>query len=175
MSLNKLMMMMLLWLWPASSSSPTTASAKNVVLIVADDLGYNELGFMNGTRGILSPNLDALARQGVTLRNYYVQPICSPTRSALMTGRYPLRIGTQANVIYWDTPWSIPLNHTFMPQYLKRADSRYSTALFGKWHLGAHADKFAPWSRGFDEHVGYLQGENILVLFLSFTIYTVCT
>lgn len=73
----------------------------NILFLLADDLGYNELGFMNASRGLLTPHLDSLAREGVVLKNYYVQPICSPTRSALMTGRYPLRLGTQANVIYW--------------------------------------------------------------------------
>ena len=142
----------------AHAPPPHPRAKRNVLLIVADDLGYNELGFMNTSRGLHTPHLDFLASQGVALRNYYVQPICSPTRSSLMTGRYPLRIGTQANVIYWDTPWSIALNQTFLPQYLQRVESDYATALFGKWHLGAHADRFAPWNRGFDEHVGYLQG-----------------
>ena len=71
------------------------------------DLGYNELGFMNSTRGIHTPVLDSLANSGVILKNYYVQPICSPTRSALMTGRYTVRLGTQSNVIYRDTPWCL--------------------------------------------------------------------
>jgi hypothetical protein len=59
-----------------------------------------------------------------------VQPICSPTRSALMTGRYTIRLGTQTNVIYWDTPWGVPLNETFIPQNLKAVG--YKTAMFGK-------------------------------------------
>ena len=84
------------------------AIAKNVLLIVADDLGFNEHNFMNnGSKALITPNLDRLAAEGVVLKHYYVQPICSPTRSALMTGRYPIRLGTQANVIYWDTPWAI--------------------------------------------------------------------
>lgn len=58
-----------------------------------------------------------------------VQPICSPTRSALMTGRYTIRLGTQSNVIYWDTPWGVPLNETYIPQNLK--DVGYKTAMFG--------------------------------------------
>ena len=89
----------------AHAPPPHPRAKRNVLLIVADDLGYNELGFMNTSRGLHTPHLNFLASQGVALRNYYVQPICSPTRSSLMTGRYPLRIGTQANVIYWDTPW----------------------------------------------------------------------
>jgi arylsulfatase A-like enzyme len=75
-------------------------------------------------------NLDKLAFEGVILKNYYVQPICSPTRSALMTGRYTIRLGTQSNVIYWDTPWGVPANETFLPQNLKEAG--YHSAMFGK-------------------------------------------
>ena len=69
---------------------------------LADDLGYNELNFMNNTRGIRTPNLDELANDGVILKNSYVNPICSPTRGSLMTGRYTINIGLQSNVIYWE-------------------------------------------------------------------------
>ena len=102
----------------------------NIVFILADDLGSNELNFMNSTRGIVTPNLDALAAEGVTLRNYYVQPICSPTRSSLMTGRYTTRLGTQSSVIYWDIPWGIDVNETFLPQNMQ--DAGYETAMYGK-------------------------------------------
>ena len=105
-------------------------AAPNVIYILADDLGSNELNFMNNTRGILTPNLDALAAEGVTLRNYYVGAICSPTRSALMTGRYTTRLGTQSRVIYWDIPWGIDVNETFLPQNMQ--DAGYETAMFGK-------------------------------------------
>ena len=98
-----------------------SGSAPNVLFLLADDLGYNELGYMNSSRGLKTPNIDDLAKTGVALKNYYVEPICSPTRSALMTGKYPLRLGTQANVIYWDTPWSIGLEHAFIPEHLKAA------------------------------------------------------
>ena len=127
-----------------------STAAPNILLIVADDLGYNELGFMNNTRGILSPHLDSLASNGVTLKNHYSQPICSPTRSAMMTGRYPLALGTQSNVIYWDTPWSPSLDNKFLPQYFQ--DLNYTTAMFGKWHLGDNYP-FRPEDRGFTEVV----------------------
>merc|ERR1719163_282667 len=96
-----------------------SARAPDILFILADDLGYNEMGFMNSTRGLITPNLDELAAAGVVLKNYYVQPICSPTRSALMTGRYTIRLGTQSNVIFWDTPWAIDRNETFLPQNMK--------------------------------------------------------
>ena len=107
---------------------------------------------MNNTRGIRMPHLDVLAAQGVTLRNYYVQPICSPTRSALMTGRYTTRLGTQSSVIYWDTPWGIDLHETLLPRNL--VDAGYATAMFGKWHLGMFKEAHTPMQRGFEQHMG---------------------
>ena len=73
-----------------------------------------------------------------------------------MTGRYTIRIGTQSNVIYWDTPWGVPINETFLPQNMK--DAGYDTAMFGKWHLGMFKEAYTPARRGFDEHMGYYQG-----------------
>eukprot|EP01060_Flectonema_neradi_P003334 TRINITY_DN1213_c1_g1_i2.p1 TRINITY_DN1213_c1_g1~~TRINITY_DN1213_c1_g1_i2.p1 ORF type:complete len:531 (+),score=87.69 TRINITY_DN1213_c1_g1_i2:74-1666(+) len=132
------------------------AAKPNMIFILADDLGYNEMGFMNGTRGLVTPHLDSLAHDGVIFKNYYVQPICSPTRSAFMTGRYTVRLGTQSNVIYWDTPWGISLDEKFIPQYLK--EEGYDTAMFGKWHLGMFREDYMPAKRGFDYYEGYLQG-----------------
>eukprot|EP00040_Diaphanoeca_grandis_P023814 m.130076 g.130076 ORF g.130076 m.130076 type:complete len:552 (+) comp29456_c0_seq1:134-1789(+) len=134
----------------------TAKAAPNIMFILADDLGYNEMNFMNTTRGLITPNLDKLANNGVILKNYYVQPICSPTRSALMTGRYTIRLGTQSSVIYWDTPWGVDVNETFVSNNLKSVG--YRTAMFGKWHLGMFKQEYTPAQRGFDEHMGYYQG-----------------
>eukprot|EP01052_Picozoa_sp_SAG31_P033688 SAG31_NODE_3841_length_3827_cov_18.109979_1_plen_110_part_00 len=76
---------------PAGAHADPPDSKPNVMFVLADDLGYNEMNFMNSSRGLLTRNLDQLASEGVVLKNYYVQPICSPTRSALMTGRYTIR------------------------------------------------------------------------------------
>lgn len=131
-------------------------ASPNIIFILADDMGFNELNYMNKTRGLVTPEIDALANTGIVLKHYYVQPICSPTRSALMTGRYTIRLGTQSSVIYWDTPWGISLNETFLPELLKQAG--YTTAMFGKWHLGMYKEDYCPWKRGFDYYMGYLQG-----------------
>jgi len=112
---------------------------------------------MNASRGLRTPNIDALASGGVRLTHYYTHPLCSPTRAALMTGRYAHRLGLQSNVVYWDTPWGVPLNETFLPEALKRAGVA-QTAMFGKHHLGMHAPAFWPTARGFDRFEGYLQG-----------------
>ena len=144
-------------------------SRPNVILLMADDLGWGDVGFNNhtyarpGTPWVFNaprtPNLDAMAAADSSLvfwRFYAGSAVCSPTRSALMTGRYPLRLGTQSNVIYWDTPWGIDLNETFLPQNLQ--DAGYSTAMFGKWHLGMFKEAYTPMQRGFEQHLGYYQG-----------------
>ena len=109
--------------------SSCIATPPNIVVIMVDDLGYSDIGCYGGE--IDTPNLDALAANGVALRNHFAAPICSPTRSSLMTGRYTIRLGTQANTIYHDVPWGISLKETFLPQNLREAG--YLTALFGKW------------------------------------------
>jgi len=128
----------------------------NIILIVADDLGYNEANFMNQSRGILTPNLDLLASNGVKLSNFYTSSLCTPTRASLLTGRYPNRLATQANVLFWDTPWGIDLNETFISEELQSLN--YATALFGKWHIGMFSKEYTPLFRGFDRFNGYLQG-----------------
>ena len=102
----------------AAAALASAAPPKAIVFVLCDDLGYNEFGFRNASRGLLTPNVDALARGGVQLSSYYTNPLCSPTRSALLTGRYNHRLGTQASVVYWDTPWAVPRNETFLPERL---------------------------------------------------------
>ena len=94
---------LLLRLTQGAATTETTGTTEtdvrpSIVFILADDLGYNEMGFMNSSRGIHTPHLDTLAKEGVILKNYYVQPICSPTRSAFMTGRVPLHLGRREGI-----------------------------------------------------------------------------
>jgi len=127
----------------------------HIIYIVADDLGWADVGF-NGS-DIPTPNIDALAAEGARLGQFYTQPMCTPTRAALMTGRYPLRYGLQTGVIPSAGTYGLPTDEYLMPQALR--DAGYRTALVGKWHLG-HADtKFWPMQRGFDSFYGALVGE----------------
>ena len=128
----------------------------NIVHIVADDLGWKDVGF-NGCQDIKTPNLDRLARDGARLTQFYVQPMCTPTRAALMTGRYPFRYGLQTAVIPSVSTYGLDSAEWLMPQCLKEAG--YTTAIIGKWHLG-HADKrLWPKQRGFDYQYGAMIGE----------------
>jgi len=131
------------------------APRPHIVYILADDLGFADVGFRGSD--IKTPNLDALAAGGAVLGQYYVQPMCTPTRAALMTGRYPFRYGLQTGVIPSGGSYGLATDELLLPQALRQAG--YSTALIGKWHLG-HADqKYWPRQRGFDSFYGPLVGE----------------
>ncbi|KAK3596805.1 hypothetical protein CHS0354_036645 [Potamilus streckersoni] len=134
--------------------SLSSARPPHIVLIVADDLGWNDVGWHNPQ--MYTPNLDKLARNGVILNSSYVQPICTPTRNCLMTGFYPYHTGLQHFVILDDTPGYIPTNFTTLPEKLKQLG--YSTHMVGKWHLGYCNWKYTPTYRGFDSFMGYYNG-----------------
>lgn len=128
----------------------------HILHIVADDLGWKDVGF-NGCKDIQTPNLDQLAAGGAKFTQFYVQSMCTQTRAALMTGRYPFRYGLQTAVIPSVSAYGLDTEEKLMPEVLKAAG--YKTALIGKWHLG-HADKkWWPRQRGFDYHYGAMIGE----------------
>jgi arylsulfatase A-like enzyme len=137
--------------------SPAVAQTAppNVVYIVADDLGWKDLGYRDPR--IKTPNIDKLAATGARLEQFYVQPMCTPTRAALMTGRYPLRYGLQTGVIPSGGSYGLPTDEHLLPQMLKSAG--YRTALVGKWHLGHAKTEYWPTQRGFDHFYGALVGE----------------
>ncbi|HBM86995.1 MAG: arylsulfatase [Parvibaculaceae bacterium] len=130
-----------------------TPSLPNIVLIIADDLGWNDLGYQGSE--IHTPHIDALAASGVRLNRFYVQPQCTPTRASLLTGKSSTRLGlTEAMISH--NPKGLPLEEKVMPEYLKGVG--YQTALVGKWHLGFHERDYLPTSRGFDTFYGHLTG-----------------
>jgi arylsulfatase A-like enzyme len=125
----------------------------NVLIILADDMGWRDVSY-NGSE-IRTPNIDALATDGLVLGRFYAQPTCSPTRSSLMTGRSALRNGVLLPID--KNNWQgLPLNIKILPQYFKDAD--YQTALIGKWHLGHAYRQQLPNARGFDYSYGHLLG-----------------
>lgn len=147
----------LLALIAAPAHAQQAAAGKpNIVHIIADDLGWKDVGF-NGCTDIKTPNIDALAAGGAKFTQFYVQPMCTPTRAAILTGRYPFRYGLQTAVIPSVSAYGLDTSEWLMPQCLKEAG--YQTAIIGKWHLG-HADKkWWPKQRGFDYHYGTMIGE----------------
>ena len=126
----------------------------NIVFFLIDDLGYADCGF-NGGREIRTPNIDKLAHGGAILESHYVQPVCSPTRAALLTGRYATRTGVYA-VVRPKAKWGLPLSERTLANALH--DAGYETALTGKWHLGEFDRAYLPTSRGFDHQHGHYFG-----------------
>ena len=98
----------------------------DILLIIADDVGFNGVGYQsdytNVSSGFLTPRLDALAAESLKLSSFYVLPLCAPTRAALLTGRYPTRYGLSAFNADWGKPWGLPANETLLPELLKAAN-----------------------------------------------------
>ena len=149
----------------AVAPSPAVTAPPHVLLILADDLGHSDVGF-NGNGAVAAvdpqlrthtPTLDRLAASGTVLRQHYSCHVCTPTRTALLTGRYPSRFGAQHRTFAPGRPQGIPLNETLLPERLRAVG--YRTALVGKWHAGFYTNAMLPTSRGFDHHYGYYTGD----------------
>ena len=133
----------------------------NILIILADDLGYGDIKSYNPGTEAITPEIDKLIESGVRFTNAYVtSSICGPSRAALMTGKYPQRFGFEDNIGPFrqsaETVPGIPLNEKIIPEYLK--DAGYTTGLIGKWHLGEEDKRMYPIYRGFDEYFGFLGG-----------------
>ena len=139
----------------------TTASAQqpkpNILFILGDNTGYGDIGVYGGgeLRGAPTPRIDQLAAEGLRLTQFLVEPSCTPSRAALMTGRYSIRSGLSL-VAVAGTSFSLPANEITMAEMLH--DAGYATAIFGKWHLGAQTYS-QPQNQGFDEFYGIPPGD----------------
>lgn len=141
---------------PAAPTPPAAESGSrppHILLVIADDLGWADVGFHGGEPA--TPTLDRLAREGVVLDRFYVHPVCRPTRAALFTGRHPARYGLGYGATrVWD-PVALPPEERILPQYLRAAG--YRSVFLGKWHLGHSWRSQHPSARGFDHFYGCLQ------------------
>ena len=141
----------------ASGAELFAAPAKrpNIVILVADDLGWNDVGYHGSD--IRTPAIDRLAKSGVQLDRFYVCPICSPTRAGLLTGRYPHRFGLRDTVI---PPWrkfGLNLSERTLPEVFAKAGYK-RRACIGKWHLGHYKRAYHPIERGFTHFYGHYNG-----------------
>ena len=141
------------------ASAPASPTRPHIIFILFDDQGYNEVNWVNENENrYIMPTLDSFSKEGVTLAsNYYVGPICSPTRGMFMTGRYATRLGLQANVVNVGVPWAVSQEEEFVPQILSQYGG-YTNYGVGKWHLGMMSEWALPTRRGFHMWDGYLQG-----------------
>ncbi|MEN8132102.1 MAG: sulfatase [Pseudomonadota bacterium] len=132
----------------------------NLIVIMADDLGYSDVGF-NGSTDIPTPHIDSIASNGVRFSSgYTTYTVCSPSRAGLITGRYPQRFGFERNPQYRpaDKNMGLPQDEQTLADVLK--ERGYSTGIIGKWHLGANREAHHPLERGFDEFFGHLGGSH---------------
>ena len=131
-------------------SSPASADRPNIIIIFTDDQGYNDLGCF-GSPNIRTPNIDRMAAEGMKLTSFYSgASVCTPSRAALLTGCYPERVGN-LNVLFPNSDVGLNPEETTIAEMLK--SNGYTTACFGKWHLGHH-QPFLPTEHGFDEYFG---------------------
>ena len=133
-------------------SAPVIAkqAPPNIIVILADDLGYGDVGSF-GAEKIKTPRIDQLAAEGIRFTQFYAaSPVCTPSRAGLLTGRYPSRLGIQ-HVFLHDSHDGMAQSEITIAEQLKRAG--YHTGMVGKWHLG-HLDRYMPWNQGFDEFYG---------------------
>ncbi|ARN74553.1 arylsulfatase B [Oceanicoccus sagamiensis] len=129
------------------------ADAPNIVIILADDMGWNDVGY-HGSE-IRTPHIDQLAADGLQLDRFYAQSTCTPTRAALMTGKSPQSLGIYSPLSKLN-PKGLPPTEKLMPEYLREVG--YQSFLVGKWHLGFRESAYQPLARGFDHFYGHLTG-----------------
>lgn len=130
----------------------STSTSPNVIIIMCDDLGYGDLS-SHGHPYIQTPNLDEFRQRGVSLSNYHATPVCTPSRSELMTGYGAMHTGTFSA---HGQHFLLPIEYKIMPEYFKA--NKYNTALYSKWHLGGNFPRYRPHERGFDDAVHFLRG-----------------
>jgi hypothetical protein len=130
----------------------SSSSKPHIIFLLSDDLAWNSIGYQDYDLAFVTPELTALAADGITMTNYYAMEFCNPSRAALLTGRYPVNMGIQYGVVSADLPWGLRLEETLLPEVLK--DEGYKTYMLGKWHLGHFNEKYLPTARGFETYTG---------------------
>jgi len=136
---------------PAASAQTDNQRPPNIIIVFTDDQGFGDLSCF-GNPSIHTPNIDHMASEGMKLTNFYVaSPVCSPSRAALLTGCYPIRVGMQRHVIFPQYDYGLHTDEQTIADMLH--DRGYATACFGKWHLG-HRPGLMPTDQGFDTYFG---------------------
>ena len=152
----------------ATSSSSSSQPAPHIWFILADDLGWNDVGYQSTDLGACTPTIDALAREGVRLHAYYAMDQCTPSRSSLLSGTYPVNTGMWHGSILADNPFGLPLDFTLLPEWLKTV-ADYNTQAVGKWDVGHFTPAYLPTSRGFDGFLGYYGTSSVVAPLLPTT------
>lgn len=157
MKTKQLLLIAVVSVFSLSLKAQTTSKSPNLIIILADDLGYADVGF-NGCKDIPTPNIDKIAETGVMFTNGYVSYcVCGPSRAGILTGRYQDRFGFSRNPLFTpnDPQMGLPLSEETLADALNQAG--YKSFAIGKWHMGAH-ESLHPLKRGFDDFYGFLSG-----------------
>lgn len=155
MKLVCLMLGVVAWAATIQAESLKNTQKPNIVVVVIDDMGWNDIGYHNSA--METPNLDRFAKQGLMLERFYVSPVCSPTRAGLLTGRYPIRFGMHNGVCSPSSSHGMPPAEFTIPEMLA-ACGYEDRMLLGKWHLGHRSTIFHPLRQGFTEFYGHYNG-----------------
>jgi len=143
----------------------TYAAAKkppHLFFILVDDMGFNDFSYRSSDlKDKAWPHVNGLLEESVKIDNYYTQQLCTPSRAAFMSGRYPARLGLQHAVIAGFQDYGLPLDEVTLADKLK--DAGYATHAVGKWHLGAYNFESTPTYRGFDTYFGYYNGAEVIM------------
>lgn len=139
-------------------SASVFGSRPHIIFVLADDLGWNSIGYEDFDLSFATPTLTSLAQEGIIMDTFYAQEVCTPARAALLTGRLPLTVGMQYSMVQTALPWGLDLAETTLAEVLR--DDNYSTHMLGKWHLGHYSPRMIPTARGFQSFTGFLNGEN---------------
>ena len=148
-----LFLLLLLFASCSEHTPEVSANRPNVVLLLVDDLGWNDVSYHGGE--IRTPSIDRLAEEGLRLERFYMMPQCTLSRASLLTGKLPMRLGVMKNLRPADE-WGLPTDERTLADSLR--DAGYETALVGKWHLGHAQREMRPLARGFDSFYGHLHG-----------------
>ena len=128
-------------------------STPHVVLMLVDDAGWNDVGYQSTDLQDCTPFLDSLSSSGIVLKSFYGMHECTPARTALLSGRYPISTGTYHASVNFNAPWGLPTKYKLLPQYLQEAG--YATHMVGKWDIGHYHTSLLPNHRGFESFLGY--------------------
>ncbi|MDP2997276.1 MAG: arylsulfatase [Bryobacterales bacterium] len=139
------------WLPLRGHATPAGAPRPNIVVLLSDDMGWEQVG-LNGGKEVRTPNIDRIAREGLKMSQFYVQPVCTPSRSCLLTGRYAWKTGTERRPTGSARQGMLRDERT-VAEALREAG--YATWMVGKWHLGEWQAGHLPRARGFDHHYGH--------------------